>query len=209
MVTPPTPRSRRSPSGGGVGSSRRRQSSSSSNSGVMIAIIAGAAALVLILIWQLGGNDPAKKNGDSRKQPAAEAVADKSPKQAVDAVKTSRSGDDVVLVPPERPAPEIRESHMRQAEACFDEASKLDIAARKAQKTGDNEAFNRLINDAWDKLEGAFEVLKPYDLWLDEAIIYDWILPPSYVAFGRRIEKLERLQGRIKRIRPMRREKKN
>ncbi len=202
MVTKPTPRSRRSRSGAGSG--RRRQSSSQNNSAQMVAIAAGAGVVILVAVWALsqGGNDePAEKPVASNPPAAKQAVADKEPPQALPAVKTRGKPGKT----PDRPAPEIRETHLQRAEALYQEAKRLDIQARKAQKTGDHGSFNRLINDAWDKLEEVGPVLKPYDEWFELADLDDWAIPASYLRYQKRITKIDRLRGRIRRIRPMRR----
>jgi hypothetical protein len=170
----------------------------------VVAIVGGVMVVIVIGVWALlgSGNDKPAKTPPAQHQPAVkEAVADKEPRRAVPAVKTSGQPGKT----PDRPAPEIQEADLVRAEEFYKEARKLDIQARKAQTTGDNATFNRLINDAWDKLEAAFVSLEAYDAWLDEAILEDWALPGSYVRFGKRLEKLEKLQGRIKRVRPPRR----
>ncbi len=202
MVTPPTPRSRRSRSGSGSG--RRRQSSSPNNSTQVVAIGAGAVAVVILGIWALTGNtndQPAKKPAQGNPPRTKSAVADQQPARAVPAVKTrGRPGKT-----PDRPAPEISEADLQQAEQFYAEAKKLDIQARKAQKAGDNSAFNRLINDSWDKLEEVGPVLKPYNDWFELADLEDWAIPGSYLRYEKRIAKIEKLRGRIHRVRPMRR----
>jgi len=170
-----------------------------------VAIGAGAVIVVLVAVWALNGpgNDkPARQPTPPRHQPAAaEAVLDKEPTFGVPAVKNSgRPGKT-----PDRPAPRIVEADLKKAEELYREARKLDIQARKAQATGDNGTFNRLINDAWDKLEATGPVLQAYDEWFDEADFEDWAIPGSYVRYQKRIAKIEKLRGRIRRVRPMRR----
>ncbi len=202
MVTPPTPRSRRSRSGSGSG--RRRQSTSQNNSTQVVAIGAGAVAVVILGIWALTGNgndQPAKKPVAGNPPLAKKAVADKEPPRAVPAVKTQGKPGKT----PDRPAPEIREADLRRAEALYQDAKRLDIQARKAQKAGDNSTFNRLINDSWDKLEAVGPVLQTYNDWFDLADLEDWAIPGSYLRYEKRIAKIEKLRGRIHRVRPMRR----
>ena len=170
----------------------------------MVAIGAGAVAVVILGIWALTGNtndQPAKKPAQSNPPRTKSAVADQQPARAVPAVKPrGRPGKT-----PDRPAPEISEADLQKAEQFYAEAKKLDIQARKAQKAGDNSAFNRLINDSWDKLEAVGPVLKPYNDWFELADLEDWAIPGSYLRYEKRIAKIDKLRGRIHRVRPMRR----
>jgi len=169
-------------------------------------MVIGACAVVVVAlgIWAVnsGGTDkPAKPQVPSKRPPPSEAVADRDPAVHVPAIKTSgRAGKT-----PDVPAPQIKEADLQRADQCYEEAKKLDLQARKAQKIGDHGAFNRLINDAWDKLEEVGPLLKPYDEWFEEADLGDWAIPASYLRYQKRIAKIDRLRGRIRRIRPMRR----
>ncbi|MHC4515099.1 MAG: hypothetical protein ACYTGW_10805 [Planctomycetota bacterium] len=170
----------------------------------MVGIGAGAVVVVLVAVWALNGpgsDKPARPATPSRNQSATDAVLDREPSFGVPAVKTrGRPGK-----PPDRPAPAIQEADVAQAEALYREAKRLDIEARKAQKAGDNTTFNRLINDAWDKLEEVGPILQAYNDWFELADLEDWAIPASYLRYQKRIEKIEKLRGRMHRIRPMRR----
>lgn len=197
MASPRTPRSPRS-------RRARRPAPTSKNSSQVLAIGAGAVVVVILGAWLLnrgGGQEPARKPAAGKQPPAKNAVADKQPGAQLPAVKTSgRPGKT-----PDTPAPEIQETDVAKAEQLYREAKKLDLEARRAQKAGDSATFNRLINDAWDKLEAVGPLIQRYEDWYEEADLSDWAIPASYVHYRRRIEKIDKLRGRVRKVRPLRR----
>lgn len=169
-----------------------------------MAIGGGAVLLVALGIWALNresGSSSGKLPAAGRQPATEDAVADKEPAAQVPAVKAEGHPGKT----PDFPAPEIQEADLAKAEALYAEARNLDIQARKAQKSGDHSTFNRLINDAWDRLEQIGPLIQRYEDWFEEADLSGWAMPGSYVGYRRRMEKIDKLRGRIRRIRPMRR----
>lgn len=159
--------------------------------------------VVALGIWLLnpgGGKEPVQKPAVGKQPPARNAVADKQPAKEVPAIRTSgRPGK-----APDRPAPEILDADVAKAEELYHAAKKLDLEARQAQKAGDHTSFNRLINDAWDKLEAVGPLIQRYEDWFEEADLSDWAIPASYLDFRKRMDKIDKLRGRVRKVRPMR-----
>jgi hypothetical protein len=189
-------RSSRSRSGGGRRSSRAAQTNNQ-----LPLIIGGGVVIVVILVavaMNMGGDPPPNQ------EPVKEASKDPAPE--VKPVKAkSENYSAKMLKEPDTPAPTIPASVLTKVDTLLATAKKLDIDARKAQNSGDSGKFNELINDSWDKLEELNSFIEKYTMWLEEADMGDWKVPSAYRPLQDRITKLDRIRGRVKRIKPNRR----
>lgn len=179
---------------------RRSSQSSTKNTGIIIAAGVGVVA-VLIGIATIGGNND-KPQQPAANKPAGE-VSEKEPDphpRRDEPRAAARSG-----TTPDRPAPPIPPGVFGKSDELYAKAKRQHDDARRAQSTGDNAKFNKLINDSWDTFTEIESVLETYTGWFEEADLDGWRLPSDYVSLQRRLEKYDRLKGRVHRIKPNRR----
>jgi hypothetical protein len=166
-------------------------------------IIGGGVVVVVILVavaMNMGGEPPPKRQDAPVKE--AEKVSDPKPAP----VKArSQNYSAKRLKDPDTPAPAIAADVLTEVDALYAKAKKLDLDARRAQKAGDGDKFNKLINDSWDTLLELEERITLYTNWLEEANMDDWRVPTAYGPLQRRITKVDKLKGLIKRVKPNRR----
>lgn len=182
------------------GSGRRPSRAAQTNNNLPL-IIGGGVIIVVILVavaMNMGDTPPPKD------PPVKKATKDPEP-EAPPVKAKSENYSAKMLKEPDTPAPKIAADVLPKVDALLAEAKKLDLDARKAQRTGDAGQFNKLINDSWDKMEEITKVIEKYSYWLELADLDDWRVPREYGPLQERITKLGKLRGRVHRVKPNRR----
>lgn len=166
-------------------------------------IVGGLVVLVVVVIAaMLFGGDT--KTTTPTKKPVADSSA-KVDKLATPTKKDSSMPAAKAGTEPTVPAPALSADLMAKTDANYRKAKKMNDDGRRAQSKGNNKEFNKLINDSWDKLEELNSFIEKYTMWLEEADMGDWKVPSAYRPLQDRITRLDRIRGRVKRIKPNRR----
>lgn len=195
---------RRTPRSSSGARGRRASSRSAPASNTTGIIVGGGVVLVVVLVVAMTmfgeSNTPAT---GGKPAPSANAVEKPVPQPAKDlSLPPAKAGKE-----PARPAPELRVGDLTKADAYYLKAKKMNDDGRRAQATGDNKEFNRLINDSWDTLETLDTSIETYTDWLAEADLEDWRLPPAYVKLQKRLNVYDKLRGRLRRVKGNRQKK--
>ena len=166
------------------------------NTGAIIGVLVLATAVLIGISSLTGGGDQLETAAPSPGVAAAEPGPGSSWSESASASK--------FLEEPDEAAPRLDASVIRDAEELYQKAKELHDDARRAQAV-DNAKFSQLINDSWDSLLALDASLEKYTDWLEQADMEDWRVPGSYSSLQRCITKIDRLKGRVHRVKPMRR----
>lgn len=182
---------------GGRRSSRAAQTNN--NTPVIIGIGVAVVAILIVIAVNMGGGDPDP-------DPKPQAPRQEEPSTPPDPAPARKSdSNDAHLTDPDTPAPAMPGSLLSEADAYYKEAKKLHDNARRAQAAGNDDEFNTLINDSWDKMLELDKFISKYTDWLENADMEDWRVPSSYRPLQSRMNRWDKLKGGIKRIKPNRR----